>query len=74
MLVLCLFVPVFAQAYTGVTIVLSAPTQANLEFVDQFDASDLDNFMSVAWVEACGFYVETDFAHDYSPSKTTVFG
>lgn len=38
MLVLCLFAPVFAQAYTGVTIVLSAPTQANLEFVDQFKA------------------------------------
>lgn len=38
MLVLCLFLPVFAQAYTGVTIVLSAPTQANLEFVDQFKA------------------------------------
>lgn len=37
-LMLSLFVPIFAQAYTGITIVMSAPTQVNLEFVDQFKA------------------------------------
>jgi len=31
-----LFLPNLAQAFTGVTIVLSAPTQANLEFVENF--------------------------------------
>ena len=35
MLVLGLFVPIFAHAYTGVTIVMSLETPANLEFVDQ---------------------------------------
>jgi putative tryptophan/tyrosine transport system substrate-binding protein len=33
-----LFAPVLAQAYTGVTIVLSSPTQTNLEFVESFRA------------------------------------
>lgn len=37
-LMLGLFVPFFAQAYTGITIVMSAPTQVNLEFIDQFKA------------------------------------
>ena len=35
---MCLFAPCFAQAYTGITIVLSAPTTANLEFVETFRA------------------------------------
>ncbi|MES1986882.1 MAG: hypothetical protein V4440_02425, partial [Pseudomonadota bacterium] len=35
MLGLGFFVPIFAHAYTGVTIVMSAETPANLEFVDQ---------------------------------------
>ena len=35
-LVLVLAVPFLAQAYTGITIVLSAPTQTNLEFVQYF--------------------------------------
>ena len=35
-LVLMLAVPFLAQAYTGITIVLSAPTQTNLEFVQYF--------------------------------------
>ena len=38
MLVLGLFVPFVAHAYTGVTIVMSIQTPANLEFVDQFNA------------------------------------
>ena len=38
MLVLGLFVPFLAHAYTGVTIVMSVQTPANLEFVDQFNA------------------------------------
>ena len=33
-LMLALFVPLFAQAYTGITVVLSASTATNLEFVD----------------------------------------
>ena len=33
-LMLCLCVPIIAKAYTGVTVVLSAPTRTNLEFVD----------------------------------------
>jgi ABC-type uncharacterized transport system substrate-binding protein len=33
---LAFLAPVFAHAYSGVTIVLSAPTQSNLEFVDHF--------------------------------------
>ena len=37
MLALGLFVPIFAHAYTGVTIVMSVQTPANLEFVDQFN-------------------------------------
>jgi putative tryptophan/tyrosine transport system substrate-binding protein len=35
-LVLGLLAPVFAQAYTGVTIVINAPTAANLEFIEYF--------------------------------------
>lgn len=35
-LVLGLLVPNFAQAYTGITIVMSAPTESNLEFVEVF--------------------------------------
>lgn len=35
---LCLLVPSFAQAYTGITIVMSAPTESNLEFVEAFKA------------------------------------
>ena len=31
-----LLVPNFAQAYTGITIVMSAPTESNLEFVEVF--------------------------------------
>lgn len=38
MLVLGLLVPFVANAYTGVTIVMSVQTPANLEFVDQFNA------------------------------------
>ena len=38
MLMVSFFVPSLAHAYTGVTIVLSTPTQANQEFVDQFKA------------------------------------
>jgi putative ABC transport system substrate-binding protein len=38
MLVLGLFVPFAVHAYTGVTIVMSVQTPANLEFVDQFNA------------------------------------
>jgi putative ABC transport system substrate-binding protein len=38
MLVLGLLVPFAANAYTGVTIVMSVQTPANLEFVDQFNA------------------------------------
>lgn len=37
-LVIGLIAPFVAQAYTGVTIVMTAPTQTNLEFVDQFKA------------------------------------
>lgn len=33
---LVLFVPILAHAYSGITIVLSAPTNANLEFVEYF--------------------------------------
>lgn len=33
-----LFVPFLAQAYTGITVVLSAQTQANQEFIDTFKA------------------------------------
>jgi ABC-type uncharacterized transport system substrate-binding protein len=33
-----LFAPIFSHAYTGVTIVLSAETPSNQEFVDQFKA------------------------------------
>lgn len=32
----CLFVPAISFAYTGITIVLSAPTPTNLEFVEHF--------------------------------------
>jgi putative tryptophan/tyrosine transport system substrate-binding protein len=35
-LVLGLLAPIFVQAYTGITIVISASTAANLEFVDYF--------------------------------------
>ncbi len=35
-LVLVLFVPFLSHAYTGITIVLSAPSQTNLDFVDSF--------------------------------------
>ncbi len=35
-LALLLFAPNFAQAYTGITIVMSAPTDSNLEFVEAF--------------------------------------
>jgi ABC-type uncharacterized transport system substrate-binding protein len=38
MLMMGFFVPLFAHAYTGVTIVMNAQTPANLEFVDQFNA------------------------------------
>jgi putative tryptophan/tyrosine transport system substrate-binding protein len=38
MLGLGFFMPLVAQAYTGVTIVMSVQTPANLEFVDQFNA------------------------------------
>lgn len=34
----CLFAPLLAQAYTGVTIVINAATATNLEFVEQFKA------------------------------------
>ncbi len=37
-LMLSLFAPLLAQAYTGVTIVMSAPTATNLEFIGQFKA------------------------------------
>ena len=37
-LMLASFVPFFAQAYTGITIVMSASTATNLEFVDNFKA------------------------------------
>lgn len=37
-LVIGLIVPFVAQAYTGVTIVMTAPTKANLEFINQFQA------------------------------------
>lgn len=37
-LVFGLFVPNFVQAYTGITIVMSAPTESNLEFVEAFKA------------------------------------
>ena len=37
-LVLGLLVPNFARAYTGITIVMSAPTDSNLEFVGAFKA------------------------------------
>jgi putative ABC transport system substrate-binding protein len=35
--------PVFAQAYTGITIVLSAQTQANQEFIDAFKTELANN-------------------------------
>ena len=35
-LLISFFVPIIAYAYTGVTIVLGAATEANQEFVDQF--------------------------------------
>ncbi len=35
-LALVLFVPYFAQAYTGITIVMGAPTDSNIEFVEAF--------------------------------------
>ena len=35
-LALALFVPYFAHAYTGITIVMGAPTDTNLEFVEAF--------------------------------------
>jgi len=35
-LVLGLFAPIFAQAYTGVTILMSAPSPANSEFIENF--------------------------------------
>jgi ABC-type uncharacterized transport system substrate-binding protein len=38
-----LFVPFFAYAYTGVTMVLSVDTPANQEFVDQFKAELANN-------------------------------
>ena len=37
-LIIGLFVPFLAQAYTGITVVLSAQTQANQEFIDTFKA------------------------------------
>jgi putative tryptophan/tyrosine transport system substrate-binding protein len=37
-LFVCFFVPFLAQAYTGVTIVISAATSTNLEFVEHFKA------------------------------------
>lgn len=37
-LVLGLFAPCLAQAYTGITIVMSSPTATNLEFVETFRA------------------------------------
>jgi len=43
MLVLGLFVPFVAHAYTGVTIVMSVQTPANLEFIDQFSAELIKN-------------------------------
>jgi len=41
-LIVGLFAPLLAHAYTGVTIVLSSPTQANQEFLDQFQG-ELDS-------------------------------
>jgi putative tryptophan/tyrosine transport system substrate-binding protein len=35
-LALLMFVPNFAQAYTGITIVMGSPTDSNLEFVEAF--------------------------------------
>lgn len=35
-LALMLLAPCFAQAYTGITIVMSAPTDSNLEFIEAF--------------------------------------
>jgi putative tryptophan/tyrosine transport system substrate-binding protein len=43
LLVLGLFLSFSAQAYTGVTIVLSAQTQANQEFIDTFKAELANN-------------------------------
>ena len=37
MLLLGFFIPFYAHAYTGVTIVMTVQTPANLEFVDQFN-------------------------------------
>ena len=37
-LIIGLFVPFLAQAYTGITVVLSSQTQANQEFIDTFKA------------------------------------
>jgi len=37
-LIIGLFVPFLAQAYTGITVVLSSQTQANQEFIDAFKA------------------------------------
>lgn len=42
-LIISLFVPFFAHAYTGVTIVLSGATSENQEFVDQFKAELANN-------------------------------
>ena len=49
-LMLGLFVPAFAQAYTGVTIVISAATSANLEFIEHFKnelASNKSNYLNL---------------------------
>lgn len=41
-LMLGFFVPLIAQAYTGITIVMSAQTQANQEFIDAFKSELAD--------------------------------
>ncbi len=49
-LMLGLFVPAFAQAYTSVTIVISTATSANLEFIEHFKnelASNKSNYLNL---------------------------
>lgn len=53
-LILSLFTPFFAQAYTGITIIISAQTSTNLEFVDSFKnalAAVKNNTLKVKVVE-----------------------
>ncbi|NOS98690.1 MAG: hypothetical protein HOP25_09500 [Methylotenera sp.] len=54
MLTLGIFMPILAQAYNSVTIVMSAPTPANLAFIDQFKtelANTKNNNLSVKVME-----------------------